>query len=82
VDLRNITITLDERTARWTRIQAARREVSVSRFIRELLEAEMRHEDEYEVAMREFLAEAPQALSRPGDRYPSRDELYDRDGLR
>jgi len=33
----NVTVSLDEETARWVRVEAARRDVSVSRFLTELL---------------------------------------------
>jgi hypothetical protein len=35
--MKNVTVTLDEETARWARIEAAHRDMSVSRLIRELL---------------------------------------------
>lgn len=35
--MRNVTITLDEEVARWVRIEAAKRETSVSRLVGEML---------------------------------------------
>jgi hypothetical protein len=35
--LRNVTVTLEEEVARWARIEAARRDTSVSRLLGELL---------------------------------------------
>ena len=82
--MKNITLTLPEDVALWLRIQAAKHDRSVSRWLGELLEGMRRQEDEYDVAMERFLARARQArtLKRPGDRYPTRDELHDRTGLR
>lgn len=80
--LRNVTITLDEETAHWARVQAAHRNLSVSRFVKELLEAQMRADDSYEQAMTSYLARPAHALSEPDRSYPSRDELHDRAGLR
>jgi predicted transcriptional regulator len=76
-----VTITLDEETARWARAEAAHRDISVSLFIRELLDECMRAQATYDDAMRRYLARAPTALKAAG-RCPSREELHDRDGLR
>jgi hypothetical protein len=80
--MKNITITLDEKTAAWARKLAAERGMSLSRFIGELLQQNLRQAREYERAMRRFFATQPTALKRPGDKYPTRDELYDRGRLR
>jgi hypothetical protein len=80
--LRNVTITLDEETARWARVQAAHRDVSVSRFIADLLHDRMIGGGDYEEAGRRYLAQEPRVHRRPGQRYPSRDELHERDRLR
>jgi len=80
--VKNVTITLDEETATWARVHAAERNVSLSRFVGELLRQRMRESREYDEAMRQFLARRPIKLKRPGERYPTREELYDRPGLR
>lgn len=80
--MKNITITLDEKTAAWARIHAARQDMSLSRFIAGLLDRQMGESRDYERAMRRYLGREPEALSQPGDRYPTRDELHDRTGLR
>jgi hypothetical protein len=80
--LRNVTITLDEETARWARVQAAEKDVSVSRFIAELLHDRMMGRAEYEEASRRYLAQEPRVHRRPGQHYPARNELYERDRLR
>ena len=46
--LRNITITLEESIARWARIEAARRDNSVSRLLAGILKARMLEEDAYQ----------------------------------
>jgi hypothetical protein len=79
--MRNVTITLDEETARWARVEAAHRDMSVSRLIGELLREYMRAQATYEEAMRRYLARAPVMLKDAG-RYPTREELHDRAGLR
>jgi hypothetical protein len=79
--MRNVTITLDEETARWARVEAAHRDMSVSRLIGELLREHMRAQATYQDAMRRYLARAPTVLKDTG-RYPIREELHDRAGLR
>lgn len=79
--MKNVTVTLDEETARWARIEAAQREMSVSSFIRELLRQDMKGQADYEGAMRRFLARPPAELKGKGG-YPAREELHDRAGLR
>lgn len=79
--MKNVTVTLDEETARWARIEAAQHEMSVSGFIRELLRKDMKGKADYEGAMRRFLARGSSELKRRGA-YPAREELHDRAGLR
>ncbi len=81
--LKNVTITLDSETAAWARVRAAERNMSLSRFVGEVLRTKMGSSDEYEAAMRRFLAKGPfKALKGPPQRYPTREELYDRPVLR
>ena len=82
--VKNVTITLPEDLARWLRVRAAENDRSVSRWIAELLDGMRRREDDYEVAMKRFLARArePRTLEWVGGRRPTREELYDRPGLR
>jgi hypothetical protein len=78
--LRNITITLEEDLARWARVEAARRDTSVSRFLAGILKEQMSEKEDYERAMREALAREP-FLSSDGP-YLTREEAHDRDRLR
>ena len=80
--MRNVTISLDEKTATWARKHAAEQNTSLSRFIGELVEKSMRQSREYEQAMHRYLARSPARLRKPGARYPSRDEVYDRTRIR
>ena len=79
--MRNVTITLDEETATWARIEAARLDTSVSKLLGELLREHMRSAGAYEAAMRDYLSVKPARIRRAG-RYPTRDEVYDRARLR
>lgn len=80
--LRNVTITLDEDVARWARIEAAKRDISVSRMIADLLREEMLRSDAYEDARRRDFAQEPRVHRKPGQRLPTRDELHERANLR
>ena len=71
-----MTITLDEDVARWARIRAAEREMSVSRLIGDLLREKMLMEQSYEVAMREYLARPARKLRRTAAPYPRRTDLH------
>ena len=75
--MRNVTVSLDERVARWARVAAAQRDVSVSRFVGDLLRATMQDEEAYEGAMQRDLARRAKRLKPRGARYPRRDELHD-----
>lgn len=80
--MKNVTITLDEKTASWARIYAAKHNTSVSRMVGEMLQQRMREGHEYDEAMRRFLAKKPVRLKRTGTRYATRDDLHDRSRLR
>lgn len=74
--MKNVTVTMEDSVADWARMEAARRNTSVSRLIGEMLAEKMRHDDAYERAMREALQF--KSFGRSDGRYPTRDELYDR----
>ena len=77
--MKNVTVTLDAETARWARIEAARRDMSVSKFLRDLLQERMAGSVEYERSKERYLARRGKNL---GGRLPTRDEVHDRAGLR
>jgi hypothetical protein len=79
--MRNVTITLEGDVARWARIEAARNDTSLSRFVGEILRRRMEDEVGYESAMQQFLSREPTVLQKEG-LYPAREELQDRSGLR
>ena len=78
--LRNVTVTLEEDVAQWARIEAAKRDTSVSRLLGELLKERMTAHDVYEKASRRALARRPFLHS--DGRYLTRDEAHDRSHLR
>ena len=80
--MKNVTITLDERTAAWVRVYAAKHNTSVSRLVGEMLQERMKETRDYDEAMRRFLAKKPVRLKRGSAQYATRDELHDRSRLR
>lgn len=80
--MKNVTITLDEETAAWVRVHAARHDTSVSRIVGEMLRERMRDARAYDSAMRRFLARPARPLSAPGQPLPARDDVHDRTSLR
>lgn len=74
--MKNVTVTMEDSVADWARMEAARRNTSVSRLIGEMLAEKMRHDDAYERAMREALEF--RSWGKSSGPYLTRDEMYDR----
>ena len=74
--MKNVTITVEDAALEWARIEAAKRNSSVSRLVGELLAEKMRQEDAYEQAMREALKF--ESWGTPDGAYLTRREMYDR----
>jgi hypothetical protein len=73
--MKNVTITMEDSVADWARMEAARRNTSVSRLVGEILAEKMSHDDAYDRAMREWL-ERDLSFTSDGRPYPKRDEIY------
>lgn len=74
--MKNVTVTMEDGVADWARLEAAKRNTSVSRLVGELLAEKMRHDDAYARAMREALEFKSWGAS--DGPYPTREETYDR----
>ncbi len=81
-EMKNVTISLEEDVAAWTRIAAAKSATSVSRWVGEILRKIMLEERSYRAAEKQFFSVEARSLSKEGVRYPRREELYDRPRLR
>jgi hypothetical protein len=79
--MKNITVTLDEKTATWARIYAAHKKMSLSRFLGELLHEKMTESREYEQSMRRFFAIVPRPLGGSAS-YPNRADVNERKNVR
>ena len=77
--LRNVTVTLEEGVARWARLEAARRDISVSRLIAGMLKDQMDEKKRDREAMHRALSREPFLNF---GRYMTREEIHDRDRLR
>ena len=78
--IKNVTVTLEREVAQWARVEAARRDTSLSRLLGELLKRHMLEQDEYENAMRQALARKP--FIKGSKRYLTRAELHERTRFR
>jgi hypothetical protein len=75
---KNVTIVLSTETARWLRVAAAQRDVSVSQYVGELVERERERTDRFAAARQRFLARKPRRLGPAGERLPTRAEIHER----
>ena len=73
--MKNVTVTMEDSVADWARMEAARRNTSVSRMVGELLAEKMRHDDAYDRAMNDWLQRELRFKS-DGSPYPQREEIY------
>lgn len=55
--MKNVTITVEDATLEWVRIEAAKRNTSVSRLVGEMLTEKMQFDDAYARAHREWIAD-------------------------
>jgi hypothetical protein len=80
--MKNITLTLDADTARQARVRAAERDMSVSRYVGELVRRDIRESREYEEAMKRYFSSSLVIRRQPEERHSTREALHDRDGIR
>jgi hypothetical protein len=73
---RKISITLEENIARWLRIEAARNNTGVSRFLSGILEGRMSDDANYEAAKGRALAR--KSFLKSDGRYLTREEAHER----
>ena len=79
-DLKNVTVSLETDVARWARLEAARRDTSVSRLLGEILKQRMMEEGLYDAAMQRALERKP--FIKGKGRYLTREESHERTRLR
>ena len=70
--MKNVTVTMEDQVADWARMEAARRNTSVSRLVGEMLTDKMQHDDAYARAQRDWVADTS-SFSSGGKAYPARD---------
>ncbi len=74
--MKNVTIALDEKVARWARVRAAEQDTSLSRLIGEMLRLKMVEEENYLNAKEKYFSQPSGNLKKPGAKYPRREELH------
>jgi hypothetical protein len=78
--LRNLTITLEEDVARWARVEAAKKDTSVSQYLGEVLKQQMDASARYQAAKKRVLKRKP--FLKTDGKYLSREEAHERAGIR
>ena len=73
--MKNVTVTMEDSVADWARMEAARRNTSVSRLVGEMLAEKMQRDDAYERAMQEWL-QRDLSFTSDGAPYAKRAEIY------
>ena len=76
--MRNVTVSLDEETAHWARIEAACNDMSVSRFVGKVLRERMTSSEDFERARRSYLSRGAAQLGSGDGSLPGRDEIHRR----
>jgi len=76
--VKNVTISLDEKTALWTRVEAASHDMSVSRFVGKVLRERMMSSEGFDQAQRSYLAREARRLRSSECPLPTRDEMHQR----
>ena len=78
--MKNVTITLDEALYGWARVEAAKKGMSLSRYVAEALEERRAPEIAEQLAILDEFFDGP---GWPGaaENWPKRDEIYDRPAL-
>jgi hypothetical protein len=75
--MKNVTITMEDHVADWARVEAAKRNQSLSRMLGDLLAEKMRRDDAYDRAMHDWQGRA-RTWQSDGSAYPSRESTYER----
>ena len=76
--MKNVTVSLPEEVARWSRVWAVEYDTSVSQMLGLFLKEKMDSEKQYSQAMHSFLQRKSVMLKEKGESYPSRDALHER----
>lgn len=69
--MKNVTVTMEDSVLEWARLEAARRNTSVSRLVGEMLAEKMRHDDAYARALQDW-QHRERAWASDGKAYPKR----------
>ena len=78
--MKNVTITLDEEVLRRTRVRAAQKGVSVSKYMAQLLERESASTEQYQRAFREWKRISDRGLDIDAPGRLNREQAHERRG--
>ena len=76
--MRNVTVSLDDETAHWARIEAAHHDMSVSRFVGKVLRERMTTAEDFDRARQSYLGRGAAPLAAEEGSLPGRDEIHRR----
>lgn len=76
--MRNVTVSLDDETAHWARIEAACHDMSVSRFVGQVLRERKATSEDFERARQSYLSRGAAPLGAKDGSLPGRDEIHRR----
>ena len=76
--MKNITVTMEEPDAEWIRIEAAKRNSSVSRLLGAQVRDMRLRQDAYERGLQDWLGKS-RTWKSDGNLYPSRSDTYERE---
>jgi len=80
--MKNVTISMDEATAQWARIEAAKAGKSLSRFVGDVLASQIERKSSQSDTLKRLLAFPKLDLTDDDGNAPARNELYDDEILR
>lgn len=73
---KNITLSLPEQVLRWLKVESAKEQMSLSKYVSRLLAAQVKHDRNYEESMKQYFARGA-FINNQGVPYPGRSDLYD-----
>ena len=80
--MKNVTISMDEDTAAWARIEAAKAGKSLSRFVGDVIASKMERQSSQSEILKKIMSYPKLDLTDESGNAPTRNELYDDQILR
>lgn len=74
--MKNVTVTLDAQTLEWAKLAAAKQNKSLSRFIGDVLQGQLKEAQDYQRAMHAWFNQRATFRSDADTKLPTREEIY------